>query len=160
MFEKLAQLWLRRNAVPREHKGVYGAFIALESLAKSAWTSRNHSAFAQNAMMYNTVVYRCVHMIAEAAASVPLIAYKGEEELDGHPLHDLIYQPHHSSSMALLEQIHGYLMVSGNAYVEASAIAGRLNIQHETKTSGSARAGLRNEVLRSRPQGGHAERRF
>ena len=36
------------------------------------------------------IVYRCVRMIADAAASVPLLLYDGDTEIEQHPLLDLV----------------------------------------------------------------------
>ncbi|MEJ1967103.1 MAG: phage portal protein [Rhizomicrobium sp.] len=43
--------------------------------------------------MSNAIVYRCVRMIAEAAASVPFLLYDGAAELDAHPLLSLLLRP-------------------------------------------------------------------
>ena len=40
--------------------------------------------------MQNAIVYRCVRMIAEASASVPLCLYQGDAEITAHPLLDLL----------------------------------------------------------------------
>jgi HK97 family phage portal protein len=66
-------------------------------------------------------------MIAEAAASVPLLAYDGDNELDTHPLLDLIARPSPDHTATdFLEAWYGFLLVSGNAYVEAVGVGGRL----------------------------------
>jgi hypothetical protein len=62
-------------------------------------------------------------MIAEAAASVALLAYDGDNELDTHPLLDLIAQPSPDHTATdFLEAWYGFLLVSGNAYVEAGGV--------------------------------------
>ncbi len=35
--------------------------------------------------MQNPIVYRSVRMVAEAAASIPLLLYEGGEEHEAHP---------------------------------------------------------------------------
>ena len=50
-------------------KAATGPLIAIDGLGAPVWNSREYGAFAREGMMRNPVVYRCVRMIAEAAAS-------------------------------------------------------------------------------------------
>src|SRR5690606_32556860 len=67
--------------------------IAMENLGSPAWMPRDFTAFAREGMMQNPIVYRAVRMISEAAASVPLLLYEGEVEIEDHPLLDLLRRP-------------------------------------------------------------------
>ena len=70
-------------------------------------------------------VYRCVRMICEAAASVPLCLYDGPTELEDHPLLDLLARPSPPQTQTeFIEAVLGYLLVSGNSYIEAVALNG------------------------------------
>ena len=81
--------------------------------------------------MQNAILYRAVRMIAEAAASVPLLLYQGDEEITEHPLLDLLARPHPTASAPdLLEAWYGFLLVSGNAYLEAVAIGQEVRELH------------------------------
>ena len=99
--------------------------VAVGSLGQPVWSPRDYRAFAREGFMSNPVAYRCVRMIAEAAASIPLLLYRGETEIDSHPLLDLMRAPSYDHTGAdFLESWYGYLLVAGNAYVEAAAIGG------------------------------------
>ena len=65
--------------------------VALESGATGLDAARL-STFAREGYMQNPIAYRSVRMIAEAAASMPLLLYEGVHELEAHPLLDLIAQ--------------------------------------------------------------------
>ena len=81
--------------------------------------------------MQNAVLYRSVRMVAEAAASVPLLLYQGPDEIAEHPLLDLLARPNPASSAPdLLETCYGFLLVSGNAYLEAVAVGGAVRELH------------------------------
>ena len=81
--------------------------------------------------MQNAILYRSVRMIAEAAASVPLLLYQGEEEITSHPLLDLIARPNAGATAPdLLESWYGFLLVSGNAYLEAIAVGDDIRELH------------------------------
>lgn len=94
-------------------------FVALHMDAQARWTSRNYMALSQQGFMRNPIVHRCVKMISDAAANVPLLLYQGETELEDHPLLKLLRAPHEGASgSGFFEQLYGHLLLSGNAYIE------------------------------------------
>jgi len=94
-------------------------FAALHLAGRPVWTSRDIQSLAREGFMRNAIVYRCVRMIAEAAASVPWLLYEGKAELDEHPMLDLLRHPNqHQSGVDLMENWYGHLQLSGNAYME------------------------------------------
>jgi HK97 family phage portal protein len=81
--------------------------------------------------MQNAILYRAVRMISEAAASVPLLLYQGDEEITEHPLLALLARPNPGATAPdLCEAWYGYLLVSGNAYLEAVAVGGTVRELH------------------------------
>jgi HK97 family phage portal protein len=95
------------------------------------WAPRDYSAFAREGFMQNAIVYRSVRMIAEAAASIPLLLYEGTTEIEDHPLIGLIRRPSlDHTGTDFLEAWYGFLLVSGNAYAEAVALDGALRELH------------------------------
>ncbi len=126
MLAKLARWLPRRNNDAREVKATAGTLLAIEGLPRPVWTPREYATFARDGMMRNAIVYRSVRMISEAAASVPLLAYRGDHEVDDHPLLELVTRPVPGNSEGLLDGLYGYLLVAGNVYVKAVAAGGRL----------------------------------
>ncbi len=97
-----------------------GTLFAIEGLARPAWSERNYQAQAREAMMRNAVAYRCIRMIAEAAASVKLVAVQDGAPVDGGGLLALLDRPAPGMTRAdLFERWYGTLLVSGNVYVQA-----------------------------------------
>ena len=47
--------------------------VALAQLGSPVWGGRDAVALMQDGYLRNAVAYRCVRMVAEAAASVPLV---------------------------------------------------------------------------------------
>jgi len=88
--------------------------IALQLSSGAHWTPRNFSALCREGFARNPIVYRCVRLIAEAAASVPL-----QVEGDDAASEFLTRSPLMSSSTETLETFYGYLQLSGEAYLEA-----------------------------------------
>lgn len=108
-----------------------GGLVALNGLGRPVWTPRDYGAFAREGFMSNAIVYRSVKMIAEAASSLPLLLYDGDDEIFDHPVLDLLAQPNREQTTAdFLEAWYGFLMVSGNAYAEAVATGGAVKELH------------------------------
>ncbi|MDO1558105.1 phage portal protein [Brevundimonas sp. 2R-24] len=110
----------RREAAPETKESAAGPLIALSGPGRPVWTPRDYESLAREGFARNAVAYRCVRMIAEAAASCPLAVFEKGERRDDHPLARLIARPNPEQAGAeLLEQLYGYLQTSGNAYLEA-----------------------------------------
>jgi HK97 family phage portal protein len=124
--DALARLLAPLRATPVSVKDSrVGPLIAYETLGGPVWSPRDYAAFAREGFMTNAVVYRCVRMICEAAATVPLCLYDGNTEIEDHPLLALLRRPNpHQTGAEFLESFLGFLLVSGNAYVEGVALDG------------------------------------
>jgi HK97 family phage portal protein len=116
----------------KEEKGsVTGPLVAYQNLGDPVWAPRDYATFAREGFMQNAIVYRSVRMIAEAAASIPLLLYSGTDEIEDHPLLDLIRRPSlDHTGTDFLESWYGFLLVAGNAYAEAVAIDGDVRELH------------------------------
>lgn len=90
--------------------------IAFQSSPGAIWTPRNYQNLTREGFMRNAVVYRCVRMIAEAAASVPMSC------LDTS-VSDLLAAPNQEQSgPEFFESLYGFLLLSGNGYLEMIAL--------------------------------------
>jgi len=93
------------------------SMIALAQLAAPQWGGRTTAALIRDGYLSNAVAYRCVRLIAEAAASVPLQTDDAElAALLANPAPDL-------DGRTLLEQLYANLQISGNAFAEAVSLA-------------------------------------
>jgi HK97 family phage portal protein len=126
MFET----WFRPASDPvtkdaREKKSGFSPLIALSLAGRAKWGGRDYAALARQGVMRNAIVYRCVRMIAGAAASVPWLLYDGAMELEAHPLLTLLRRPNpREDGATLFERWYAYLQCAGNAYLEAGLIDG------------------------------------
>ncbi|MFT4074267.1 MAG: phage portal protein [Asticcacaulis sp.] len=116
MFEKLSGLFRRE-----QKQSAAGAVVAMTLVGRPVWTPRNYQALVSEGFAKNAIAYRCVRMIAEACASVPLrVEFEGRRAPD-HPLQRLIDRPNPEQGGAdLREALYGGLQTAGNAYVEAA----------------------------------------
>jgi len=99
--------------------------IAFESGGRARWTPRDYAALAREGYVQNAIVYRAVKLVAENVGACVLLAEEGGETRDHHPLIDLVARPNPREDGArFLESIATYLLIAGNAYIEAVAIDG------------------------------------
>ena len=100
-----------------ESKTAGAPLVALAQLGSPRWGPRSPAALTRDGYLENAVAYRCVRMVAEAAASVPLCT---EDEalasLLARPLPDM-------DGASLLQSLHAHLQITGNAYLEAVSLA-------------------------------------
>lgn len=128
IFTRLAGAFAR---VPERKRSAAGPLLAIHNGGRPQWMARNVEAFAKEGFAGNAVGYRCVRMIAEAAASVPWVLYDGAREIEAHPLLALLSRPNAAASgRGLMEMLYGQLLVAGNAYAEAAMAAGELRELH------------------------------
>ncbi|MGF7160278.1 HK97 family phage portal protein [Rhodoligotrophos appendicifer] len=132
MLKRLRKLVAgQARMAPDVKRSATGPLIALHVQGQPVWTPRNYADLAREGFTQNAVGYRCVRMIAEAAASVPWLLYEGERELTQHPLLDLLSAPHPGASgVDLFELAYGYLQTAGNSYLEAVSIGGQVRELH------------------------------
>ncbi|MEO1198090.1 MAG: phage portal protein [Pseudomonadota bacterium] len=113
----------RRKIGQKSYPGDH--LIALSGGSSAIWTERSPLALAREGMERNPIVYRAVRMVAEAAASVPLVLREGEREHKHHPLLDLLRRPNpRQAGPELFEAALSHLMIAGDAYLECVFVAG------------------------------------
>lgn len=97
--------------------------IALQLAGEAAWTGRHYGALSRQGYQKNAIAYRCVRMIAEAAASIPLCVRRDErcENVDA-VTRFLSRGQGGASQTEIFERFYGYLQLSGNAYLEAGLV--------------------------------------
>jgi HK97 family phage portal protein len=115
-----------RAGVPAEKKQAQ-SLMTITSLGEASWSRRNFASLVNEGFVKNPVVNRCVRMIAEAAASVPLGAAEGGRRLSEHPVLALLHAPNPRQSQSeLMEAVFAYLQTAGNAYLEAAIVEGEV----------------------------------
>src|SRR3990167_11349538 len=115
------RLHRRRAPAPETKASRAQALVAVPTSGRPVWTPRDYESLAREGFAKNPVAYRCVRMIAEAAASIPLAVFAGGRRADDHPLRRLVDRPNpQQGGPDLLEAFFGTLQVSGNGYLEAA----------------------------------------
>lgn len=103
------------------------ALIALSRPSAPVWTPRDYASLARAGFEKNVIAYRCIRLVAEAAAAVPVKVIDGGAVASEHPLLALLSHPNPEQSGAeLFENLYGFLETAGNAYIEAVTLDGRV----------------------------------
>lgn len=116
--------YLRSRAearVPEEKASATGPVIAFHGGGRPAWSARDTGSMIRTGFLGNPVGFRCVRMIAEAAAAVPLVLQDETQRFAEHPLLAALGRPNPTQAQAeFLEMLYGQYVLSGDAYVEAA----------------------------------------
>lgn len=112
-----------KTEVPEQKESAAAPVIAFHGNGRASWTSRDVGTLTRIGFMGNPVGFRCVKMIAEAAAAVPLVLQSSERRYEAHPVLDLLARPNGLQSRAdLLEAFFGQMLLSGDGYLEAAGV--------------------------------------
>ncbi|WP_062016502.1 phage portal protein [Aureimonas sp. AU4] len=97
----------------------------------ASWSERGYVSAAREGFMRNPVAYRCVRLLAESTAAVPLLLYDGAREVAEHPMLGLLRRPNGAQDgAALVEALCGHLLLSGAAHLEAVMLDGEPRLLH------------------------------
>ncbi len=112
----------RQNAVPEEEKASAAAAVfAVHGPGRAAWSPRDNASLTRTGFVQNPVGFRCVKLIAEAAAALPVVLQDVDRRYDVHPLLELLDRPNSGQDrIALVEALLGQLLLHGDAFLEAA----------------------------------------
>lgn len=113
--------WLSGGrTAPPEEKAVGAPLLAFHGTGQAVWSPRDTVSLTRAGYERNTVGFRAVRMVAEAAAAIPLVLDGIGARMTAHPLLDLLARPNPGADgRSFLEGVYGHLQLSGNAYLEA-----------------------------------------
>lgn len=106
--------------VPEQKASATGPVIAYHGSGRVAWTPRDTVSLTRNGFSGNPVGFRCVKLIAEAAAALPILCEDAERRYETHPVLRLLNRPNEAQGRSdLLESLFGQILLTGDGYVEA-----------------------------------------
>lgn len=116
---------------PERKRSRAASLIALSGLGRALWTSPEPKRFHGEALAKNPVAARAVARISQAVAEIPFQFTQGGADATAHPAALLIEHPNEAQSRAdLTETLVAHLLLTGNAFVEAVALDGRVRELH------------------------------
>ena len=76
----------------------------------------DYRKIAKEGYQENAIVYRCINEIANNASRVNINLFRGDQEVDNHPLLDLLYNPNPvQGQVEFFTSLYSYLLISGNS---------------------------------------------
>ncbi len=121
--------WLKKDSALRSilpGRADKAQFTACNVLGKPVWSPRNYEALVKIGYQENVIVYRCVNLIATSLSNIPikLLEHRpeGDVEIRIHPTLSLLRNPNAKQSQcSFFRDLFSQLMLSGNAFIKASA---------------------------------------
>lgn len=122
------------DPVPETKDLALSNLIAWSNSGYARWSHPDYATMARRGYMSNPIVFRCIRLIAETAAAIPLLIHQtggdsnghSSGEMDQHPMLDLLVRPNpRQGGKEFREMLIGHLLVSGNAYVERVEVGGQ-----------------------------------
>ncbi|PKP71757.1 MAG: phage portal protein [Alphaproteobacteria bacterium HGW-Alphaproteobacteria-4] len=111
--------------VPEQKASATGRVISLAAgtaRGGAVWSPRDVGSLTRLGFTGNPIGFRCVKLIAEAAAALPLVCQDAERRYEVHPVIELMRRPNPGQGRAeLLEALFGQILLTGNGYLEAVA---------------------------------------
>lgn len=102
-----------------------GRVMAMSGAGRVAWSPRDVVSLTKAGFTHNPIGFRAVKLIAEAAASLPVVLQDETRRYDTHPVLALLARPNNGQGRAeLLEALMGQVLLTGNGYLEAVADEG------------------------------------
>ncbi len=110
---------------PSERKSSAASVATFHPTGRPAWTPRDLAALTRQSYIRNAIAHRCVRLLAQSAATIPLTVTVAHRPQEAHPLAALLARPNPAQDRcALLETLYGHLQIAGNAYLEAVSAPG------------------------------------
>jgi HK97 family phage portal protein len=114
-----------------EAKRSRAALIALSGPPRAAWSDPEPRRFHAEALARNPVAARAVARVAAAVAEIPFQVTREGADASAHPAVLAIERPNGGQDrVAFVALLASHLLLTGNAYAEAVAVAGRVRELH------------------------------
>ena len=92
--------------------------VSYQSLGYDVSSKIAYGDLAKEGYSENAIVYRCINEIANNASRVKINLFRGDAEVDNHPILDLLYNPSPTQSQVeWFQGLYSYLLISGNNYM-------------------------------------------
>ncbi len=114
---------LFETAAPEKKESRFASLTALTHTHQTHWHAFDYQHLVKMSYEKNVIVHRAVNLIARSVASVPWRLFHHDQPLTSHPLQRLLEKPNPLQGHNIfIESLMSYLLLSGNAYVEAVSL--------------------------------------
>ncbi len=120
------KLWEGRST-ERKNGSRAGRGSQILGMRAPKWMEASYENMSKEAYIRNVIGYRCIRMIAEAAASIPWLLYDGKEEVVEHDVLNMLLAPNRfQAGPEFWEEFYSYLQIAGDSYIEGVELQGKI----------------------------------
>ena len=114
IYDNLKNLFTSKKTIEKKEAPI----VYYNSLGYDTSTKIAFEDLATDGYQSNAIVNRCINEISNNASRVKINLFRGDQELDNHPLLDLLYNPSPTlSQVEFFQAAFSYLLISGNNYM-------------------------------------------
>ena len=102
-----------KQIIRKEAPVVYYNSVNTSYQQKTRYDQLSEEGYTENA-----IVKKCIDLIANNASRVEINLFRGDQEVDEHPVLDLLYSPNPTQGQVeFFQGLFSYLLISGNSYI-------------------------------------------
>ena len=114
IYDNLKNLFSTKKTIEKKESPI----VYYNSLGYDTSTKIAYEDLATDGYQSNAIVNRCINEISNNASRVKINLFRGDQELENHPLLDLLYNPSPTcSQVEFFQSAYAYLLISGNNYM-------------------------------------------
>ena len=114
IFDNIKNIFKTQKEIQKKEAPI----VSYQSLGYDVSSKIAYGDLAKEGYSENAIVYRCINEIANNASRVKINLFRGDAEVDNHPLLDLLYNPSPTQSQVeWFQGLYSYLLISGNNYM-------------------------------------------
>jgi|MDSV01.1.fsa_nt_gb HK97 family phage portal protein len=114
IYDNLKNLFSTKKTKEKKESPI----VYYNSLGYDTSTKISYEDLATDGYQSNAIVNRCINEISNNASRVKINLFRGDQELENHPLLDLLYNPSPTcSQVEFFQSAYAYLLISGNNYM-------------------------------------------
>ncbi len=114
IYDNLKNLFTTKKTIEKKESPI----VYYNSLGYDTSTKIAYEDLATDGYQTNAIVNRCINEISNNASRVKINLFRGDQEIDNHPLLDLLYNPSPTcSQVEFFQAAFSYLLISGNNYM-------------------------------------------
>lgn len=96
--------------------------MSVAKLGQPVVSDANYVAFSREGYQKNVVVFRCIRLLATAAAGIKWEVYQNDRYVENSPINKLMQNPNPMQGWgSFFESLVAYYLLSGNTYLEGAA---------------------------------------
>ena len=117
IFDNIRNVFTRTKPEPvkqtKEAPVVYYNSLGVDYQQKTRYDQLATEGYSENA-----IVKKCIDLISNNASRVAIELYRGDQQVEEHPLLDLLYNPNPvQGQVEFFTSLYSYLLISGNSYM-------------------------------------------